>query len=124
MHNSIEGLKFTAVPGFLCYSGSTAALLEAGHLRPDQVPGLHGNPATCASFHPDGTRVKKGARHATKALGYVKVQRMRGDTLRVMRCIEEIAVPADESKVRRLAPPMLHLVEHWPFPVVVGGAPT
>lgn len=122
MHNKIDGLKFTALPGFICYSGSTAALVAAGHLRPDQVPGTYGNPATCASFHPNGTRVQKGARHATKSVGYVKVQRMRGDTLRVMRSVEEVAIsePVPECPLR----PDEHHTANWPFRVVVGGLPS
>ncbi|CAN7681315.1 hypothetical protein LJR039_005467 [Pseudorhodoferax sp. LjRoot39] len=118
----IGGLRFKAMPGYSCYSGSSAALLGAGLLMPEQLPGVNGNPATCASFHADGSRVRKGAPGAHLEPGYLKVQRMRGDSFLLKRCIAEIEVPIAQPK--RGPKPAPRRFEHWPFPVVVGGIPS
>ena len=117
------GLRFKSMSGYACYSGSTTALLAAGHLLPGQVPGVNGNPATCASFHADGSRVQRGEPNAHKSLGYLKVQRLRGNRLLVKRCVEEIAAtPA--SAPQRQPQTMARHFEHWPFPQVFGTPPS
>lgn len=122
--HTIGGLRFKAMPGYACYSGSSSALLGAGLLLPEQLPGTNGNPATCASFHPDGSRVRKGAPRAHLEPGYLKVQRMRGDSFLLKRCVQGIEVPMAEPKPRRRAIPAARQFDHWPFPVVVGGLPS
>lgn len=123
MHERIisGSLRFKAMPGYACYTGSSSALLSAGLLLPEQFPGANGNPATCASFHPDGTRVRKGAPRAHLEPGYLKVQRMRGDSFLLKRCIEDGKAPAAEEKLRRRPKPAPRRFDNWPFPVVVGG---
>lgn len=117
------GLRFKSMPGYACYSGPTTALLAAGHLLPGQVPGINGNPATCASFHADGSRVQRGEPNAHKALGYLKVQRIRGDRLLIKRCVERM-VETPAAKPQRQPQTMARHFENWPFPVVVGMPPS
>lgn len=122
--HTIGGLRFKAMPGYACYSGSSAALLGAGLLLPEQLPGVHGNPATCASFHADGSRVRKGAPRAHLEPGYLKVQRMRGDSFLLKRCLKDVETPTAAPRQKRQSKPASRRFEHWPFPVVVGALPS
>lgn len=126
MHSS-PGLRFKPMAGYSCYSGSAKALLSAGLLLPEQLPGSNGNPATCASFHPDGRRVQRGEPNAHTAVGYLKVQRMRNGSFRVMRCVESLSLPppppGKTAKYKRVAQPARTNATNWPFPVVVGALP-
>lgn len=123
MH-SAPGLRFKPMAGYSCYSGNAAALLGAGLLLPGQLPGTNGNPATCASFHPDGRRVQRGEPNAHTAVGYLKVQRMRGETFMVTRCIESLSLPppGKTGRYSRVSKPARTAVTHWPFPQVFGTA--
>lgn len=109
------------------YTGTAEALLAAGLVRVDQLPGQPGNGLTMVSFHADGTRVPKGHPNACKAVGYLKVCRASTRLLRVEKTIgeEEYRARRDEKRERLLLElnERLALAKAWPFPVVVGRPP-
>lgn len=73
------------------YSGSAEALIAAGLLTLEQLPGQPGNGSSMTSFFPDGTRVPQGSNYACKRPGYKQVRRAgkKGSFLVLVRQSEE-----------------------------------
>jgi hypothetical protein len=76
-HMPFPGVKLLRADGFGdVYSGSADALIAAGLVTPEQLPGQPGNGSSMVSFYPDGTRVPRGSNYACKRPGYKQIRRV------------------------------------------------
>lgn len=94
------------------YFGESAALVAAGVLKDDQLPGVNGNGKTRVTWNPDGSRAQrggstKGRRPGRKVVGLYS---SRG------RQILYVAVTLSEQEVDALEAERLAALPKWPFP--------
>lgn len=68
------GVKLDPHPRFNAYRGSAQDLIAAGVVRPDQLPGSPGLPATCVTFY-KGQRVGKGDSRGARDEHYLQIRR-------------------------------------------------
>lgn len=83
-------------PGWDEWIGTPAALVEAGIVREDQIPGEPGRPKVMMTFH-RGQRVTAGV-CVERDETYVSIQRLSGRRLRVV-----VGLRADERARRDVA---------------------
>jgi hypothetical protein len=106
------------------YTGTPAAMLEAGIVLPYQLPGAPGNGRTMVSFYPDGRLVGKGNAKAHELVGYLKVCHSSRGRLRVVKGIGKAAVEARRKvhfERRKCEEEEESQRTHcWPFPIICG----
>lgn len=103
-----------------CFTGTADALVSAGLLRADQLPGAAGNGRTMVTFLPGGLRVQKG-RCSTKGLAGCVSVRQRGKHLLEMQISVSREVWVERVKEwDRQREEEQALKRVWPFPICHG----
>ena len=121
------GVTFAATLWGDEYTGTVDALLAAGVVRADQLPGAPGNGRTMVSFHPDGRLVGKGNSKACTQVGYLKVSRASLGRLCVLKGVglveENRRRNARRAQREHQEVEASALARSWPFPIVCGEPP-
>lgn len=100
------------------YAGKADALIAAGLVTLDQLPGQPGNGRGMCTYDADGSKVRQGrARSASAGRKYIVAK------LCAAGRVFEVSVVLSPERIEALEAQRVRACSAWPFPVVVGERP-
>lgn len=100
------------------YAGKAEALISAGLVTPEQLPGQPGNGRGMCTYDADGSKVRQGRAHSASAGRKYIVAK-----LCAAGRVFEVSVVLSPGRLEALEAQRVRASSAWPFPVVVGHCP-